>query len=127
MSDNRKVMMVVEDDPDVRLLVKVALRQDPRIEINGEVSSAEEAIEHCRVQPPGLVVLDHMLDGEMSGLEAAPLIKQAAPDAKILLFSALELAKQARAEPAVDEFLLKTKFVELLPICQRLLVLDPIG
>lgn len=95
-------MMIVEDDPDVRLLVKVSLQQDPRIEINGESSSAEEAIEHCRVRPPGLVILDHMQDGDLSGL-------------------------QAKAEPAIDEFLLKTKFVEPLPTCQGLVGLDPVA
>lgn len=118
------VMLVVEDDLDVRLLVKVALRRDPRIEINGEVSSAEEAIEHCRQVTPGLVILDHMLDGDMSGLEAAPLIKEIAPGAKILLFSALDLDRQARAESAVDGFLLKTKFDQLLSTCQKLLGLE---
>lgn len=123
-NEKRTVMMVIEDDPDVRLLVKVALRRDPRIEINGEASSAEEAIEHCRQVSPGLVILDHMLEGDMSGLEAAPLIKEIAPGAKILLFSALDLDRQARADSAVDGFLLKTKFDELLPTCQKLLGLD---
>lgn len=125
MTEKVTVLLVVEDDADVRLLVQVTLARDPRIEINGEASSAEEAIRLCHDQTPGLIILDHMLEGKMSGLEAAPRLKAAAPGAKILLFSALELTKEAKAEPAVDAFLLKTHFKDLLRTCQEMVGLEP--
>lgn len=121
------VLLVVEDDPDVRLLVQVTLGRDPRIEINGDASTAEQAINLCREHSPGLIILDHMLEGDIDGLEAAPRLKEAAPQAKILMFSALDLESRARAVPAVDAFLLKTQFDKLLPTCQRLLGLEPVA
>lgn len=120
-------LLVVEDDPDVQLLIQVTLRRDLRIEINGSASSAEEAIALCAEKQPALIVLDHMLEGGMPGLEAAPLLKAAAPEAKIVLFSALDLHKEAAAERAVDAFLLKTRFDDLLPTCQGVLGLDPLA
>ena len=38
------------------------------------------------------------------GLEAAPMLKEAAPHAKILLFTAFDMAHEAANEPAIDAF-----------------------
>lgn len=123
-----KVLMIVEDDEDVRTLVRVTLSADPRFEIGAETSSAEEAIELARTSPPGLIILDHSLDGNMTGLEAAPKLKEACPQAKILMFTAYEhLRVDARASDAVDDFLLKTHIDRLLPTAQRLAGLDVEG
>jgi DNA-binding NarL/FixJ family response regulator len=119
-----KVLVLVEDEADVRRLVRALLAPDPRLEITGEAASAEEAIELARSIEPGLIILDHMLDGEVTGLEAAPGLKTAAPNAKILLYSALDLRREARREPAVDAFLSKDQPIELLPLAQQLLGLD---
>lgn len=118
--------MVVEDEPDVRLLIKLTLARDPRLGVEGEASTAEEALELLKSRSVGLVILDHMLEGEMSGIEAAPLMKAIAPDTKILLFSALQLSKEVAAEPAIDAYLLKTQFDQLIPTCLVLLGLDPV-
>ena len=55
------------------------------------------------------------------GLEAAPLIKAVAPNAKILLFSAFDLKKEADAEPAIDAFLGKSDVGLLLKTVQWML------
>jgi DNA-binding NarL/FixJ family response regulator len=119
-----KVLVLVEDEADVRRLVRALLAPDPRLEITGEAASAEEAIELARSVEPGLIILDHMLDGRVTGLEAAPELKSAAPNAKILLYSALDLRREARHEPAVDAFLSKDQPIKLLPLAQQLLGLD---
>ncbi len=121
-----KVLVVVEDDPDMRFLVQLRFATDPRFEIAGNADTAEEAIELARGSEPGLIVLDHALNGVMTGLEAAPLLKEAAPNAKIILFTAhSELRDQAIASQAVDAFLLKTDIEGLLPLAQRLVGFDP--
>ena len=106
---------------DMRRLVKITLAADPRIEIAGEASSAEEAIEMARGLDPGLIILDHAIEGEMTGLDAAPLLRQHAPNAKILLFTAYDLEARARSEPAIDAYLRKDDIELLLPTAQRLL------
>lgn len=119
-----RVLVVVEDDRDMRLLVRVTLAADPRIEVAGEATSAEEALSLVPTLDPGLIILDHAIDGDMTGLDAAPLLKRLAPKAKILLFTAYDLAAQAGAEPAIDAFLRKDDIDLLLRTVQRLLKLE---
>ena len=121
MPDHARVLVIVEDEVDMRMMIRAILSIDKRIEICGEVATAAEAIEAARTLDPGLVILDHSIDGDIMGLEAAPLIKKVAPDAKILLFSAFDMRQDAEAEPAVDEFLSKSEVRKLLPTVQRLL------
>lgn len=122
-----KVLVVVEDDRDMQLLIELTLQLDSRLEISGCAASAAEAIELARTMQPQLVVLDHFIDGDVMGLEAAPLIKDAAPDARVLLFTSHDLEVEASREPAIDEFLLKRDISELMPTVQRMLGLEPIA
>lgn len=125
MTEATKVLVIVEDEADMRLFVRLALSRDPRLEILGEATTAEEAIELAATLDPGLIVLDHGLDGVLTGLAAAPLLKAAAPRSKILLFTAYDMAAEARAEPAIDAFLRKDELGRLLSVVRQLLELDP--
>lgn len=125
MTEATKVLVLVEDEADMRLFVRLALSRDPRLEILGEASTAEEAIELAATLDSGLIILDHGLDGVLTGLAAAPLLKAAAPRAKILLFTAYDMAAEARAEPAIDAFLRKDELGRLLSVVRQLLELDP--
>jgi DNA-binding NarL/FixJ family response regulator len=121
MEDKVRLLVVVEDEVDIRLLIRMTLMADSRIELFGEASSAREAIELAKVASPGLIILDHSIEGDLMGLDAAPLLKQVAPEAKILLFTAFDLAREAAAEPAVDMYLSKAHLDRLLPTVQRML------
>lgn len=126
MSEAQAILLVVvEDEQDFRILIRAALGEDPRIEIRGEAADAASAIEVARSAGPGLIILDHYLDGKLSGLEAAPMLKEAVPEAKILLLTSYDLAAEARREPAIDAYLRKDEIDQLLPTAQRLLGLDP--
>ena len=122
-----RVLVLVEDDEDMRRLLRLVLQRDDRMEIVGEAASAEEAIEMAKTMDPGVIVLDHQLDGELTGLEAAPLFKQVAPNALILLFTAFDMASQAAESPYVDAYLRKDDFILLLPTVQRMLGLEPLA
>ena len=121
-----RVLVVVEDEPDMRLLIRLNLTTDPRIVVAGEASTAAEALEFARTTSPGLIILDHQIDGDVMGLDAAPLLKEAAPRAKILLFTAFDLEAEASANPFIDDFLSKKDLGRLLPVAQRLLDLEPL-
>ena len=127
MPDHARVLVIVEDEADMRMMIHAILSVDARIEICGEVTNAADAIEAARTLDPGLVVLDHSIEGDIMGLEAAPMIKKVAPEAKILLFSAFDMRKDAEDEPAIDEFLSKTEVRKLLPTVQRLLGLPTLS
>lgn len=115
----------MEDQPDIRLLIAISLGRDARLEPAGEASSASEALSILESVPPDVIILDHGIEGDVMGLEAAPLLKAKAPDAKILLFTAFDMRVEADAEPAVDAYLRKDRFQLLLPTVQRLLGFDP--
>jgi DNA-binding NarL/FixJ family response regulator len=83
-------------------------------------------VESARTTEPGIIVLDHGLAGALTCLEAAPRLKELAPNAKIILFTARgELQSRADDEPSVDAFLLKTDSVRLLALAQTLTGLGP--
>jgi DNA-binding NarL/FixJ family response regulator len=116
---------IVEDDPDMRLLIRLALTRDRRLRPVGEASSAAEAMALLETAAPELIVLDHSIEGDVMGLEAAPLLKARSDSTKILLFTAFDMASEAAAEPAVDGYLRKDRIDQLLATAQRLLGLEP--
>ena len=120
-----KVLVVVEDDRDMRRLIRLTLALEERLSVDGEASSARHALEVVGATPDlDLIILDHFIDGDVMGLEAAPLLKAAAPEAKILLFTSHDLATEAGREPAIAAYLSKSHLDQLLPTTQRLLGLD---
>jgi DNA-binding NarL/FixJ family response regulator len=83
---------------------------DSRFTLAGVAASAEEALKSLRTAEPEVIVLDHGLSGHLTGLDAAPRLKDLAPQAKIIMFTAhAELRARAEHEPAVDGFVLKAE------------------
>ena len=125
-SQTAKILVVIEDDPDVQFLIEAIFAMDPRFSVTHVAESAEEALQAPPTSEPGIIVLDHGLAGPLPGLAAAPLLKERAPQAKIIMFTA-HAALQARAdkEPTIDAFLLKTEPEKLLPLAQQLTGLGP--
>jgi two-component system, NarL family, nitrate/nitrite response regulator NarL len=119
----RKHLCIVEDDPDMRLLIRTVLRSDERIEVTGEAESLEEALDVVAAQPPDLIILDHFIHGTVMGLQAAPVLRDRVPAARIILFTSHDLSVEVGREPAVDHYLQKHKLDELLPAVQQLLSL----
>lgn len=115
---------IVEDEPDMRLLIRLALTRDDRLEPIGEAASAAEAFDLFESATPEVIVLDHSIEGDLTGLEAAPLLKARADGAKILLFTAHDMAREAAAEPAIDGYLRKDRIDQLLLTVQGLLGLE---
>ena len=116
---------IVEDQPDMCLLIRLALTRDPRLQAAGEAASADAALSLLDDVEPALIILDHSIEGDVMGLEAAPLLKAKARGAKILLFTAHDMSGEAAAEPAVDGYLRKDRIDQLLATAQRLLGLGP--
>lgn len=116
------VLIVVEDDPDVQLLVETIFSMDSRFGAAEVAHSAEQALKaSIRTKEPAVIVLDHGLAGALTGLEAAPRLKELNPNAKIILFTAhAELRALADEDPAIDAFLNKTESTQLLALAQRL-------
>ena len=83
-----KSVVIVEDDPDIQSLIATIFSMDPRFSVAGLADSAEEALELARTTKPEIIVLDDRLAGALTGVDAVPQFKEAAPGAKIILFTA---------------------------------------
>ncbi len=121
---DRPCALVVDDEPDIRAVIRAMLVVQAGIVVSGEASSAAEAVEMARAAPPDLIVLDHWLGSGKLGIEAARELKEAAPEAKVLLISGHDVGRAAGAEPAIDAFLAKTDVDRLVPTVRRLLATD---
>lgn len=116
-----RVLVVIEDDPDFRRLIRLTLANDPDITVEGEASTAEEALPLAEATQPHLIVLDHFIDGTVMGLELAPMLKRVAPGARIMLFTTHDLAVESSREPAIDKYLRKADLALLVPSVRELL------
>jgi len=119
------LVVVVEDDLDVQMLIETVFSLDSRFSLAGVAVAAEDALELARDMEPELIVLDHGLAGQLTGLQAAPQFKEVVPSSKIIFFTAHDdLRGPAEHEGAIDAFLLKTESAKLLSLAQRLAGMD---
>jgi DNA-binding NarL/FixJ family response regulator len=82
-------IMIVDDHPITRDGLRSALSTSSEIEIVGEATNGEEAVELAREVKPEVVFMDVRMPG-MGGLEATKLIHEDNPDTKIILFTVEE-------------------------------------
>ena len=81
-------VLLVDDAADLRFLLRLALEHDGRFSVVGEGTDGHQAIELASVLSPDVIVLDQAMP-VMTGLEAIPHLRRAAPKARIVMFSAL--------------------------------------
>src|ERR1700759_3090330 len=79
-------VVIVDDSEDVRILIGARLQSSGRFTVVGEAGDGASAVNVVAATAPRLVVLDLSMPG-MSGLEAIPLIRAAAPTAKVVVLS----------------------------------------
>jgi len=79
-------VLVVDDHAVVRSGLRLLLGQETDIECVGEAGNADEAVHEARRLKPDVILLDVVMPGT-SGIEAAPALRQAAPDSKLLVLS----------------------------------------
>jgi DNA-binding NarL/FixJ family response regulator len=109
-------ILVVDDDPQFRQLVKLVLRKVGDFEIVSEAPDGRTGIDRTGELHPDVVLLDLMMPG-MDGFEALPLIKQAHPGTAVIVLTALD-ADEAEAEEGV--LFGAAGFVEKRYIAERL-------
>lgn len=82
-----KRILVVDDQPDLRLLIRLSLRALGEV---AQAASAEEALALIRANPPDLLVLDVCLGAGQSGVDLCRMLRAGtdAPGLKIVLLSA---------------------------------------
>ena len=85
--DGRVRVMLVDDEPDMLLMLKLHLGADVRFAVVGEAGDGEEALERCEEVKPDLILLDVKMP-RLDGVAALPLLRDRCPQAKLAMFTA---------------------------------------
>ena len=95
----QRSILIVDDVADMRFLLRVALERDERWRIAGEAADGREAVDAAAAEQPDVVLLDLEMPW-MSGAECLPLVRRAAPDAKVIIWTVEPEGR--RAQSAID-------------------------
>jgi DNA-binding NarL/FixJ family response regulator len=79
-------VLIVDDSPDVRHIVRTFLERDTAFAVCGEAPDGLEAIKKAQELNPDLVLLDLSMPG-MNGIETAMVLRRLLPKTQIVLFS----------------------------------------
>jgi DNA-binding NarL/FixJ family response regulator len=79
-------VVVADDNADVREILAVALERTNRFDVVAQVEDGTAAQVAAKAFEPDLVLLDLAMPGT-SGLDALPLVRSAAPDARVIVVS----------------------------------------
>ena len=107
-TEKRKTILVVEDDPEYRMLLRARLQS-----YGFNIIEAEDGItgvELVRSQSPDLILLDVMLP-RMNGFEVAKIIKKYGPrNIPLIMLTALadERSKKTGISAGADAYLTKS-------------------
>lgn len=80
-------MLVVDDDDRLREVLAVYIECSDGLVLAGTAADAEAAAILAARLRPDAIVLDYHMPG-IDGLDAIPLLRRAAPDVRIVMFSA---------------------------------------
>jgi CheY-like chemotaxis protein len=112
-------VLLVDDEPDMRMLVRLMLERTKDIDVVGEAASGEEAVAQTAALSPDCLLLDYMMPGSIDGIETTRRIREGAngdePRPGIVMFTAYssdELREMA-AGVGVDRVLSKDEFSQV--------------
>jgi PAS domain S-box-containing protein len=112
-------MVIVDDDDDVRVLIRTRLRVSGLFDVVGEGADGAEAVALAKEHRPSLMLLDVSMPG-VDGLEALPRVRQVSPNTRVVMFSGFEeqgLVEKTRELGSVAFF---EKSISLATLIERL-------
>lgn len=113
-------VLVVDDEADLRRLVRLTLEFDDDLMVVATAGDATEALDVAREVSPDLVVLDQMLGGPVTGLQVAAQLRALDPSTRVIMFSAADRVIDLRDHP-VDAVVPKMEISELPAVVRRVL------
>ena len=87
-------VLLADDTPDIRALLRLVLSRQDDFEVVAEAADGSEAIEQARAHHPDVVLLDLAMP-VMDGLEAIPGLRAAVPHCKIVVLSGFNASQMA--------------------------------
>jgi DNA-binding NarL/FixJ family response regulator len=117
-----KTILLVDDSPDVRQVVRTFLERDESFKVCGEASDGPEAIKKAEVLAPDLVLLDFLMPG-MNGIDVANALKRLLPKAQIAIFSNYtdDFGERLSSAIGIDAVIAKGSLVDLAKSLKKLI------
>lgn len=105
-------VLLVDDAPELRMLVRALLGDRPDVEVH-EADSGEQSLDVAARYPPDLVVMDQNMPG-MDGVTATRRLRDMQPGVEVVAFTAVPGAERQFAEAGASAHFLKDKFDALI-------------
>jgi pilus assembly protein CpaE len=97
-----KRVLVVEDLPQVADHLTGLLRREQDVEVAGVQSQAEAAITQAITERPEVVLIDALLQGKVTGAEAAKRIRAGSPGTRVVMVTVPQRPVVPRPEEGID-------------------------
>jgi DNA-binding NarL/FixJ family response regulator len=81
-----KRILVVDDLPQMRKLIRAYLEEGSEFRVCGEAIDGLDAIDQAKNLKPDLIILDASMP-RLNGIKAAPKLKELLPETRIILFT----------------------------------------
>jgi DNA-binding NarL/FixJ family response regulator len=85
-SSSKARILVVDDQPFMRVAIKAILATDPSLKVVGEAQDGQQATQRCRELRPDLVLMD-VSTPTMDGIEATRRLKAEFPETSVLILT----------------------------------------
>ncbi len=80
-------MLLVEDNERLRNALRAGLDATASVFVTAVCASGEEALEICLAGPPGAVLMDVQLAGDLNGIDAAVALRREFPRLPVMFYS----------------------------------------
>jgi DNA-binding NarL/FixJ family response regulator len=116
-------ILIVDDSPLVRNLLRHCFESEAGWQICGEASNGKEAIEKAQAIRPDLVVLDLSMP-VMNGLEAAKVLSKLMPSVPLIMFTSFSTSylEQEAMAAGISRVIVKAGPLAELVTCVRSLM-----
>lgn len=104
-------ILLADDLDHVRSILRIRLELEDEFRVVAEACDGERAVQLASVHQPDVVILDNRMP-VLSGLEAIPLVKQVAPQARVVMFSSDNDLEHDALAAGADAFVNKSEPLE---------------